>query len=290
MNFAVLGPGKMGTALTLALMELGHTAIAACARTGGTPASQRFMEATGVPVVPLEAFSDAVRRAEMILLTVPDKAVTPMAQTLADTGWIRGGQLVVHTAGSLSANALGPVMSLGAAALCMHPLQTIARPELGAALFRGIHFTLDGHPNAVAMASDWIHAWGGTPLPMDPEQRPAYHAAAVLASNALVALAAVAAEVSGLPDGLRALLPLLRGAVDNLSALGLPDALTGPIERGDTATIEAHLRALQNNPTALSVYAALGKATADVAFSKGSLTPTARETLRHRFENILGGM
>ena len=128
------------------------------------------------------------------------------------------------------------------------------------------------------------------PSPSAQISAPAYHAAAALASNALVALASVAAQVSGLSDGLKALLPLLYGAVDNLDRLGLPAALTGPIERGDISTVEAHLQALQHNPTALSVYAALGKATADVARSKESLSQQQWEYFQQLFTSVLGGM
>jgi predicted short-subunit dehydrogenase-like oxidoreductase (DUF2520 family) len=290
LKFVVLGPGRMGTALTLALTSLGHSVLAAHGRVPDSRASQQYQSLTGVPVIGWEALAPYVREADVVLLTVPDKAVTVMAETLADEGWIDNGTVMIHTAGSLSAAALQPVESRGALRLCMHPLQTIADPAKGASLFQGVYFTLDGDDDAILLAQQWIEAWGGIPLSIRPDQRPAYHAAAALASNAVVALASVAAQVSGLPDGLKALLPLLHGAVDNLDKLGLPTALTGPVERGDLSTVNAHLSALQHNPTALSVYAALGKATADVARSKESLSQQQWEDFQQLFTSVLGGM
>jgi predicted short-subunit dehydrogenase-like oxidoreductase (DUF2520 family) len=289
-RFVIVGPGRMGTALSLALKASGHEVLAAVHPSPSGESSRRYQELTDVPVVAWEGAEAFVRAADVVLITVPDKAVTRVAQTLAEKQWLDADKVVVQTAGSLSSEALSPVRQSGAGRLTLHPLQTIADPAAGPQLLRGVYCTLDGDDKSVALGSNWVRAWGGIPICIRPEQRPAYHAAAVLASNAVVALASVAAELSGIPDGLSALLPLLRGAVANLERLGLPAALTGPIERGDMPTVEAHLSALHNNPTALHVYAALGKATADVARSKGSISPLQWENFQQMFQSVLGGM
>jgi predicted short-subunit dehydrogenase-like oxidoreductase (DUF2520 family) len=289
-RFVVIGPGRMGTALSLALKASGHEVLAAVHPSPSGATSRRYRDLTGVSVVAWDAVEEYVRAADVVLITVPDKAVTPVAQTLAERNWLDAEKVVVQTAGSKSSESLWPVRPSGAGQLTLHPLQTIADPADGPQLLRGVYCTLDGDEPSVALGASWVRAWGGIPVQIRPEQRAAYHAAAVLASNAVVALASVAAELSGIPDGLRALLPLLRGAVANLEQLGLPAALTGPIERGDTPTVEAHLSALRNNPTALSVYAALGKATADVARSKGSISLEQWENFHQMFQSVLGGM
>jgi predicted short-subunit dehydrogenase-like oxidoreductase (DUF2520 family) len=288
-RFVVIGPGRMGTALALAIQACGYEVTAACGNTA-SESSRLFRTATGCPVLDWTALSPYLDAADAVLVTVPDKAVTPVAQTLADSGWCGANKVVIHTAGALPSSALNPVLTTGALRLSLHPLQTMADPTSGPALLRGAYCTLEGDPDAVALGTTLVQAWGGIPAPIRPEQRPAYHAAAVLASNAVVALAAVAAEVSGLDDGLHALLPLMHGAVQNLARLGLPEALTGPVDRGDVSTVESHLHALQHNPTALSVYAALGIATANVARDKGSLPHAEWVRFTQLFESCLGGM
>ena len=289
-KFAVIGPGRVGTALTLALQNAGYSVLAAHGssqtRTGN---HQRFESLTGVPVLNWETFTDRLQQADVVVVSVPDKAVTSVAQTLGNTGDLCAGKIVVHTAGALGSDALAAVQAAGSFVLGLHPLQTVADPAAGVALLRGAYCTLEGDSAAVAQANQWIADWGGIAVTIEAKDRPRYHAAAVLASNAVVALAAVAVRLSGLEAGVEAFLPLLQGAVQNLRNLGVPDALTGPVDRGDFRTVESHLQALKNNPTELSVYAALGIATADVAFAKGSLSPLQRDQFVELFRNHSGG-
>jgi len=307
-RIAVVGPGKVGTALSLAFNGVGHTIVGAYCRDVDSLSAKRFRRLLGAPTALLPrdiSDSNPLPTAEVFLVAVPDRAVTSVAQTLADSGILATlqqplaaeataynhapavdstGPVVMHTAGSLSAEALAPARNVGARCICMHPLQTIADPELSPECFSGITFTLDGDPSACALISQWIRRLGGIPLQFDPKLRSGYHAAAVLASNAVVALMATASEVSGLPTGAQALIPLLQGAVDNLKLLGLPDALTGPVERGDVDTVKKHLDALQSNPTALRVYRALGQATLEVASKKGPLSSAVSAELRDLFQ------
>jgi predicted short-subunit dehydrogenase-like oxidoreductase (DUF2520 family) len=113
----------------------------------------------------------------------------------------------------------------------------------------GAAFALAGEPAALAAARRLVDALGGLPLVIPPALRPVYHAAAVMASNYVVALTAVSMRLlgeAGVPesDALRALLPLLRSSLANIEQLGVPAALTGPIPRGDVDTIRSHLARL----------------------------------------------
>ncbi|WP_054971085.1 Rossmann-like and DUF2520 domain-containing protein [Alicyclobacillus ferrooxydans] len=270
----VIGCGRVGTTMALALMSAGYDVTAGLARQSDSPSALQFAGATGVGVFHLKS-EEAIfrgRSADVIFITTPDKAVTETAQTLVEQDMVHEGQVVIHTSGALTSDALAPVRSKGATALSLHPLQTIAAATVGQSILKGAYCTLEGDPSAVEVGNTLVRVWGGIPAIIDASLRPRYHAAAVLASNAVVALAAVAAQLSGLPDGLQALLPLLKGAVKNLETLGLPNALTGPVERGDVLTVQAHMAALQHNPTAQLVYAAMGKATADLAQEKGTLS------------------
>ncbi|QQE78630.1 Rossmann-like and DUF2520 domain-containing protein [Alicyclobacillus sp. SO9] len=285
MKIMVVGPGRVGTALAVAMQQAGHDIVGALSRRTTGLQADLFKQLTSAPVyqfpsTDVKPTTDLQLIApprmgvpDVFLLTVPDKAVTQTAQTLAGAGYFDNVEVIIaHCAGSMSAKALSPANQPGVRRLCWHPLQSIADPRMSPACFEGVTFTLDGDKEAVAAAKKWVTGLKGLPVEIAGEDRTRYHAAAVLAANAMTALAATAASVSGLEHGMTALLPLMRGAVGNIERFGLPDALTGPVERGDVETVEAHLKSLQDNPTAFDVYRVLGKATLDIARQKGSLT------------------
>jgi len=279
----IYGPGRLGTAFAIALQAVGHDVLCAYAQDSRNESSLRFQRQTTSPVYLITEHAAILREADAVLITVPDKAVSVVAQTLMEKKALRAGQVVLHTAGVLDSSVLSPLQSLGATTGSLHPLQTFADPRLAAQRLHGIYCSLEGDDAAVAFATRLVQDLGAVPVVIDPGLRPRYHAAAVLASNALVALAAVATDLLALPEGLQALLPLMRGAMENLETVGLPDALTGPVERGDQETIRVHLNALQDNPTALHVYTALGRATVEVAARKNRLTNAEQQVLRTLF-------
>ncbi|MCL6454082.1 MAG: DUF2520 domain-containing protein [Alicyclobacillus sp.] len=279
-RMGLVGPGKLGLALALTLRSIGCTVWTAVGRRPDSTSSQAFTSALACPVQPMDASSAAALRAcDAIFLTTPDGAIEETAAWLADAGAVRRGQVVVHTAGSLGADVLTAAARSGALRLALHPLQAFAEPSRGPALFAGVYCTLEGDAEAVARGRDWVTRWNGVPVELSPDNRARYHAAAVLAAGGVTALAAVAAELAGLPDGVAPLLPLLRGALANLATLGLPTALTGPMDRGDTATVRRHIAALRDEPVALDVYLALGRVMVQLAAAKGRLSQRAAEEL-----------
>jgi predicted short-subunit dehydrogenase-like oxidoreductase (DUF2520 family) len=121
---------------------------------------------------------------------------------------------------------------------------------------------------------------GALPFRLDDAMRPRYHAAAVLASNDLVALSAVAERLfreAGVPDPTRAMLPLQRATLDNVERLGAVGALTGPAARGDASTIDRNLAAIAAAaPDAVLAYVALARLALDLATEGGRLGAEAR--------------
>lgn len=283
----MIGSGRLGGALAVALERVGHEVLCTFVHSPHTESRTRAARTINIPLYPitdLHLHTELVESADAVLIAVPDKAVSETAQTLLREGAYRTGQVCLHTAGALSSSVLSPLQQVGVAVASMHPLQTFADPLLGAERFTGITFSLEGEPMAVAFAHGLVKDLGGKPVVISAASRPRYHAAAVLASNAVVALASVASDLLGLPDALQTILPLLKGAVENLESQGLPNALTGPVDRNDQSTLLSHLEALQDNPTALHVYCALGKATVQVARRKGSLTRTDEQKLLRLFQ------
>jgi len=240
---AIVGGGRMGRGLAQALSGAGQRV---------TLWSRR--EAT-------ISVSEALSGAHTVLLAVPDGAITDVAAELAERRAIESSQVVLHLSGLLDARALRPLERCGAALGSIHPLQAISEPETAAARWSGAFAAVEGDRRAIAEAERLAALLGLTAVRLAAGAKAAYHAAAVIASNYVVALTAMAgriAEAAGVPGALAGpmYLPLVRGVAASLERQSPAEALTGPVRRGDVATIRAHLEALQ--PEDRELYARLG--------------------------------
>ena len=179
--------------------------------------------------------------------------------------------LALHTSGAAGVDVLQPLADQGVSCGSLHPLQTIPSPEKGLTALRGISFAVDGVGAAAAWAEQIAGSLEGRTFRIDPELRTLYHAAAVMASNYVVALIGAAAELmeqSGVPqrEALAALAPLVEASARNALTLGPEKALTGPIRRGDRKTVASHLSALRQAPPPIEqLYRAAGRQTLRVA-------------------------
>jgi predicted short-subunit dehydrogenase-like oxidoreductase (DUF2520 family) len=212
---AVVGAGRMGRAMCAALNEAGYEAGEPLGR-GEVPAG-----------------------ADAILLCVPDSEISAAAAAVAGSALFVG-----HTSGATPLSALEPS---GAQAFGLHPLQTVT----GAATrFDGCGCAVAGSsPEALTLAERLAGDLGMLPFEVRDSQRAAYHAAASIASNFLVTLEAEAEALAGSAgiegfDARRMLGPLVRSTVENWIALGPERALTGPVARGDHATVAAQRAAI----------------------------------------------
>lgn len=252
---AIVGGGRMGRGLARALAAAGERVELASGRGPGAGEA-----------------ADMAAGAATVILAVPDDAIETVARGLADQGAVTAGQVVLHLSGLHDHHALQPLAPSGAALGSFHPLQTIADPETAATRWRGAYAAIEGAPRAVAEAERLARLLGLTPIPLPPGSKPRYHAGGVIASNYLVVLAALAARVAegaGIDPALaaRIYLPMMRGALENLERLPAAEALTGPVRRGDVATVTRHLSAL---PAAeRETYAILGLEAVGVAEAAG---------------------
>jgi predicted short-subunit dehydrogenase-like oxidoreductase (DUF2520 family) len=192
-----------------------------------------------------------VPRGELLLLCVPDSEIEAAAEAVATAASAPAGPapLVGHTSGATPLAALEPAARRGAETFGLHPLQAFTDGS-GPERFRGAGCAIAGSsPRALAAARELAERLGMRPFEIDDDGRAAYHAAASIASNFLVTLEAAAERVAGgagiEPAEARVLLaPLVRTTVDNWARLGPEAALTGPIARGDEATVERQRAAL----------------------------------------------
>lgn len=225
---------------------------------------------------------DALRLAPLVLIATPDDAIMGAARALAASGSVHAGHAVLHVSGLLDRSALTPLVGTGAALGSFHPLQTIADPATAAERLRGAFAGVEGDEGALAAGRRLALALGMTPVPLDPKGKPLYHAGAVFAANYTTVLAGIAEQLAlaaGIPRDLavRLYAPLFAGAARNLAEWGPAGALTGPIRRGDVATVRAHLAALPAGVRPL--YRSLGLATLELAREAG-LPQAAGEELR----------
>jgi predicted short-subunit dehydrogenase-like oxidoreductase (DUF2520 family) len=209
----------------------------------------------------------------VVILAVRDDALGPCVDGLVRSGGLGPGRVVLHLSGALTREVLAPLQVLGAATGSMHPLMTVsAEPAQAASHFRGAAFILEGDLPAVLAADAIVRRLGGIPVTLAPELKPVYHAGAVFASNYLVTMLAAATrllDAAGIAPqaALAALLPLARATVENVGRAGPAGALTGPIARGDVATLRRHIAALDRRHTEL--YKAVGRETLRLAREAG---------------------
>jgi predicted short-subunit dehydrogenase-like oxidoreductase (DUF2520 family) len=276
---AIVGPGRMGLALGSALRQSGAV--------GRLTFLGRSHE---VPPHPLFDGDDAAHYAgfpsrlpedtTLLILAVPDRVLGEVAYEMATMGPAPPRCAALHLSGALSTDALEPLHGVGYGVGSMHPLMAVADPWLAGERLTGIAFALTGEPLAVGAARRVVSALRGLPLIIPATQRPLYHAAAVLASNYLVGLTGAAVRILGeagvdSEDAVRALIPLLRGTLDNIEQLGVHAALTGPIARGDVDTVRLHLARLSAADRVL--YCGLGLELLRLARAAGLDEQRARE-------------
>ena len=279
-RFAIVGAGMVGRSLAAALHGRGaRVAAIASRRLEAAQAAAQLTGGTRATTDPAEA----AREADAVVLAVPDDAIATVCERVAAGGGFAAGDVAIHCSGVLDADVLDAARACGAHALACHPIQTFARVD--AALFEGIVCSLEGDAEAVGFGRELAELLGARAVVVRAEDKALYHAALCIACNYFVTLAdAGAGLLAGVGFGdaaLAALLPLLRGTVGNLERVGLPRALTGPIGRGDVATVERHLAELAARaPALLPLYRVVGLRTIDVALRKGALAEPAARALR----------
>jgi predicted short-subunit dehydrogenase-like oxidoreductase (DUF2520 family) len=280
-RLVILGPGRMGLALGSALRAARGVDHITYFGRGMEPPPHPIFEPSAndqpdwelpPPVEYRMVPASVPERTTILLLAVPDAALAEVAYEATRFGAPPPGCVALHLSGTLSADVLAPLHHAGYATGSLHPLQAVADPWLAGERLHGITFTLAGEPAAIAAGRRIASALGGSTLVIAPALRPLYHAAAVLGSNYLVGLIGAAVRVLGQAgvseeDALRALVPLLRGTIENVAQLGVPAALTGPIARGDIDTVRLHLARL--SPRERTLYSALGLELLELARAAG---------------------
>ena len=271
MRIGIIGGGKVGTCLAgyLKPFLVGITA----------KSSQHTEQLAHYFGVAACTNAELVERAEVLLVTVPDRFISSVAADLPKEAAVEG-KIFLHCSGSLGLEELDPLQQAGAHVGSLHPLQSFAG---GATELAGVYMAVDGDELAQNAAKKLAQLLGGHAFHVPAAERAAYHAAACICSNYAVAVEALAQQLMSrwLDDeaaAWQALLPLFKGTAANLQNTTSPrTALTGPIARGDANTVAKHLEVL---PQELAeVYCSLGLETTKLALANGTIDKAAADQL-----------
>lgn len=289
MKVTIIGAGVLGTSLGVLLRRAGYDIAAVCSL------NRRSAQEAASHIGDGEVIGDpglAAMGADVVILAVPDKAIPAVAIEVAAGGALKRDAAVVHLAGGLPSGILSGVRAAGGHRGAMHPLQSFADVEAAVRMLPESFFFIEGDGPAVGVMRALVSGVGGEPVAIDASDKALYHAGAAVASNFLVTLMDFAVTLLGKAGvghdtALKALLPLIKGTVANLESVGLPDALTGPIARGDLGTIRRHLRALEAMPSEMGkLYRHLARKTIEVARRKGTLERADGEALLEMLDSF----
>jgi len=297
-SIAIIGAGRLGSALALALSQSGYTIAALVtrrtrhARLSALPLNPRplALDATGLNSLPDTDF---------IFITTPDDQIAEVTARLAQA-LTAGGRssssnthpprrrIALHASGALTSDALAALGEHGFSVASLHPLVSVSDAESGARNLRGAFYCLEGEARALREARKMVRALNGQSFSVAARDKSLYHAAAVIASGHTIALFSLAATLlarCGLSEAhaRRVLLPLLASTLANLEAHAPEEALTGTFARADLTTVRKHLAALEdaNVSDALAIYALLGERSLQLAARRNEFdAPTLSEIAR----------
>jgi len=272
MTISVVGAGRLGTALAIALARRGHLIEAVVARRLSHARRAAKLLAPGTQALSA-AQLDSLPFSDLILITTPDDQLAETAERLATTTSralskrrSRRARTALHCSGALSSDILSPLAKAGWRTGAMHPLVSISEAVQGAERLSGAYFCVEGDRQALRLARALVLDMEGQSFAINKTDKALYHAAAVMASGHVVALFDIALKMlalCGLTErkAQAVLLPLLESITQNLKERDPAHSLTGTFARADTATMRRHLEALRSVEIkdALEVYRLLGR-------------------------------
>jgi predicted short-subunit dehydrogenase-like oxidoreductase (DUF2520 family) len=257
---AIVGPGRLGSALALELRRAGYRLSAIVS--GNSAASRRKAQAVARRVHARWSMPGTPFDADLVWFCVPDREIALAARQLGKlVEW--KGRIALHSSGALASDELQVLRRRGAAVASVHPLMTFVRRSVPS--FRGVPFALQGDSAALRAAGRIVRDLGAEPFFISKKRKPAYHAWGAFTSPLLIALLVTAervARAAGLSsaEARRKMMPILRQTLANYAKLGPAEAFSGPIVRGDAQVVRKHLAELKKIPGAGEVYAALARA------------------------------
>jgi predicted short-subunit dehydrogenase-like oxidoreductase (DUF2520 family) len=288
-TISIIGAGRLGTALAIALTSKGYPLVAVAARRAAH--ARKSISLSGLSSQTLALGADQLEQlppSDLVLITTPDDVIAEIARNFAKLRRsARHRATFLHTSGALSSEVLSPLTKAGFHTGSMHPLVSVSDSVAGADALPGAFYCIEGDSVALRFAKSIVRDLNGTSFTIKPESKALYHAAAVMASPHLVALFDLASEML-IVCGLKAkrarqiLLPLVESTLNNLKTRKPEKALTGTFARGDLATVQRHLKAISTKQLAeaLEIYKLLGLHSLQLA-AKSGLNPKLASQIKN---------
>ncbi len=267
-TFAIVGAGKLGSALAVALGHAGFSVKEVVAHSRGK--SLRRVQRLARTIGARALVSPGYVAADIIWFCVPDAEIARVADQYRNIlDW--KGKLALHSSGALSSDELNLLRSRGASVASVHPLMTFVTGT--APSLRGVPFAIEGDRTSFGTVRRIVQALGGTSHPIAKADKTAYHAWGTLVSPLLTSLLVTSERVAALAgvspiEARHRMAPIVRQTVENYSATGGAAGFSGPIIRGDAEIVKQHLGVLKSFPAALQVYGALASAALELLPAK----------------------
>jgi len=245
----IIGTGRLGTTLALALAGSGYTIRSLVSRGRQSARKAARLLDADVQVLAAKQLYSLID-ADLFLITVPDDQIPQVGRELSEINADRKKITVLHTSGALSSEVLAPLREKGWNTGSIHPLMSVSAVQ--DASLEGAFWSVEGDRSAVRLGKEIVRDLGGKSFSIRTEDKPLYHAAAVMVSGNVVALFDVALEMLG-ECGLdrktarAVLLPLIASTVRSLQTKSPEESLTGTFSRGDVETVKRHLAVMRNS-------------------------------------------
>ncbi|MBN1932930.1 MAG: DUF2520 domain-containing protein [Desulfobacterales bacterium] len=282
-SFAIVGCGKVGTAIGKFLSRAGYGVAGLASKS--LSSAKRLSE-----IIDADQYSrvnwEITPKADIVFITTPDSVIKDVCDTLVQHDGFCEKAIVLHCSGVLSSTILSSAKNCGAFIGSLHPLQSFVSVDVSKNPFEGVIVSVEGESVAVNAAREITKDLNAIFMEIKTDAKTLYHASAVVASNYLVTLLDLSfrlIEAAGVPraEALKILKPLIKGTLANIEKVGIPQALTGPIERGDVETLQRHITEIRDKmPDLLPIYKTLSRHTINIAQAKGNLSESAIQKLK----------
>lgn len=283
LHVSIIGAGRVGTALAVLFHRCGFRVVSVISRR--RQHAERCAARVKCPTFSANV-ADISRATELLVIAVPDEQIRVVARAVSVQARLDFDNVAVfHTSGPVTSDELDPLRRKGALAFSLHPIQSFPKEvplEPQIKLLRGISYGIEGTPQAIRFGRKLVAKLGGSVVVVPKKEKILYHLACVLASNyPVVLLSAVEEAVTPFirPPRLRYFERLIETSIRNAIQHSPRRALTGPIARGSSRIIDAHMRALKRNSLLQDVYRALGRYAARKTGRTGGLTKRQRRAI-----------